>query len=46
MLIDMRSVPTIAGGGAGFSSTGTTADTLIFEQTTGAVQTLTLESEL
>lgn len=46
MLIDMRSVPTIAGGGTGFSSTGTTADTLIFEQTTGAVQTLTLSSEL
>jgi hypothetical protein len=44
--IDMRGVPTIAGGGAGFASTGTTKDTLICEQTTGAVQTLTLSAEL
>ena len=46
MPIDMRAAPTISGGGAGFSSTGTTAETLIFEQTTGAVQTLKLDAEL
>lgn len=45
-LIDMRVTPTISGGGAGFVSTGTTADTLVAYQTAGAVQTLTLESEI
>jgi hypothetical protein len=45
-VIDMRAVPTITGGGAGFTSTGTTADTLIAFQTTGATATLTLASEL
>jgi hypothetical protein len=44
--INMRAIPTITGGGTGFSSTGTTADTLICSQTTGAVQTLTLSAEL
>lgn len=44
--IDMRGTPTITGGGAGFTSTGTTADQLIGYQTAAAVQTLTLVSEL
>lgn len=44
--IDMITIPTIAGGGAGFDSTGTTADTLIAFQTTGAATALTLNSEL
>jgi hypothetical protein len=44
--IDMRTVPTITGGGAGFTSTGTTADQLIAFQTGAAVQTLTLNAEL
>jgi hypothetical protein len=44
--IDMRATPTIGGGGAGFTSTGTTADQLIAFQTTAGVQTLTLNSEL
>ena len=44
-VIDMRATPTITGGGAGFTSTGTTADQLIAFQTTGAVATLTLVSE-
>jgi hypothetical protein len=44
--IDMRATPTITGGGAGFTSTGTTADQLIAFQTGAAVQTLTLVSEL
>jgi hypothetical protein len=44
--IDMRATPTISGGGAGFTSTGTTADQLIAFQTTAGVQTLTLNSEL
>ena len=42
----MRAVPAITGGGTGFTSTGTTADSLIGFQTTGAVQTLTLNAEL
>ena len=46
MRIDMRSAPTITGGGTGFSSTGTTADTLICSQTTGAVETLEMAAEL
>lgn len=45
-IIDMRATPTITGGGAGFSSAGTSADTLIAAQTTPAAQTLTLVSEL
>jgi hypothetical protein len=43
--IDMASVPAITGGGAGFDSTGTTKDTLIAFQTSGAVQTLDLSAE-
>lgn len=46
MPIDMRATPTITGGGAGFVSTNTTADTLICSQTTTAVQTLTLAADL
>ena len=46
MRIDMRAAPTITGGGTGFSSTDTTADTLICSQTTGAVQTLSMAAEL
>lgn len=44
--IDMRAVPTITGGGSGFTSTGTTADQLIAYQTTAAVQALTLSAEM
>lgn len=44
--IDMIGTPTISGGGSGFTSTGTTADSLIAYQTTGAVQTLTLDAEI
>lgn len=44
--IDMRAVPTISGGGAGFTSTGTTADQLIAYQTAAAVQVLTLSADL
>lgn len=44
--IMMRVTPTISGGGSGFDSTGTTADTLICYQTTRAAQTLTLSAEL
>ncbi len=44
--IDMRATPSISGGGTGFNSTGTTADSLICFQTTAAAQTLTLDSEL
>ena len=45
-VIDMRAVPTITGGDTGFTSTGTTADTLIAYQTTGSVRTLYLDAEL
>lgn len=44
--INMRTTPTIGGGGAGFTSTGTTADALHCYQTTGAAQTLTLSARL
>lgn len=44
--IEMRATPTITGGGAGFTSTGTTSDQLIAFQTAGAVATLTLTAEL
>jgi hypothetical protein len=44
--INMRAIPTIAGGGAGFASTNTTADTLTFSQTTNASNTITLQAEL
>lgn len=44
--IDMRATPTITGGGAGFVSTGTTADQLIAFQSSAAVQTLVLNAEL
>lgn len=46
MPIDMRDVPTITGGGAGFTSTGTTKDSLICYQTARANQTLVLASRL
>jgi hypothetical protein len=45
-VIDMRATPTITGGGAGFTSTGTVASQLIAFQTTGALQTLTLDAEI
>lgn len=44
--IDMRVTPTITGGGAGFTSTGTTANQLIAFQTTAALQTLNLDAEI
>ena len=44
--IRMRAVPSISGGGSGFTSTGTTADVLVGYQTTGAVQTLTISADL
>jgi hypothetical protein len=44
--IRMRAVPTITGGGAGFTSTGTTANSIIAFQTAAAVQTLSLDAEL
>ena len=44
--IDMASTPTISGGGSGFTSTGTTADTLMCYQTTASAQTLTLSCEV
>lgn len=46
MPIDMRFLPTIGGGGTGFTSTPTTLDTLACYQTTAAAQTLTLSAEL
>jgi hypothetical protein len=44
--IGMRKVPSISGGGAGYTSTGTTADAIVHFQTTGAVQTLTLSADI
>ena len=44
--IDMRVTPTITGGGAGYTSTGTTASAIVHYQTTGAVATLLLTAEL
>jgi hypothetical protein len=44
--INMRALPTISGGGAGYTSTGTTADAIVHFQTTGAVATLTLDANL
>ena len=44
--INMRATPTITGGGIGFVSTGTTADTLICTQTTSNVQSLILNADL
>lgn len=44
--IGMVKTPTITGGGTGFTSTGTTADTLMCYQTTAAAQTLILDAEL
>lgn len=44
--IGMAKTPTITGGGTGFTSTGTTADTLMCYQTTAAAQTLILDAEL
>lgn len=46
MPIDMVKTPTITGGGAGYTSTGTDKDTLVCYQTTAGLQTLTLNSEL
>lgn len=42
----MRGVPTITGGGSGYTSTGTTADTIVHFQTTGGVQTLLLTADI
>lgn len=44
--IYMRAVPTVTGGGAGFSSGSSTADFLVASQTTSGLQTLTLVAEL
>lgn len=44
--INMVKTPTLSGGGAGFTSTGTTSGTLMCYQTTAAAQTLTLDAEL
>jgi len=44
--LHMRATPSITGGGTGFNSTGTTKDSLIAYQTSGAVQTLTLSADL
>lgn len=44
--IGMVKTPTITGGGTGFVSTGTTADTLMCYQTAAAAQTLILDAEL
>ena len=44
--LHMRAVPTITGGAAGFTSTGTTKDSLVGYQSSGAVQTLTLTADL
>jgi hypothetical protein len=44
--IDMRAVPSVSGNGAGYTNTGSTADTLVHLQTTAAIQTLTLDSNL
>jgi hypothetical protein len=44
--INMRAVPTISGGGAGYTSTGTTKDAIVHFQTTGAVATLTLTADI
>jgi hypothetical protein len=44
--INMYKVPTITGGGTGFTSTGTTADTLICWQDTPGIQTLVLDADL
>jgi hypothetical protein len=44
--IDMRAIPTITGGGAGYSSTGTSATTLVHQQTAAALRTLVLTAEI
>jgi hypothetical protein len=44
--INMRAIPTISGGGAGYTSTGTTKDALVHFQTAGAIQTLTLAADI
>jgi hypothetical protein len=44
--INMRAIPTISGGGAGYTSTGTTKDAIVHFQTTGAVATLTLTADI
>ena len=44
--VAMRATPTIAGGGAGFTSGGTTASYLYCYQTSSGSQTLTLSAEL
>jgi hypothetical protein len=41
-----RATPTFSGGASGFSSTGSSADTLICYQTTSANQTISASSEL
>jgi hypothetical protein len=44
--VSMRSAPTIAGGGAGFSSSFSNSETFGMSQTTAAQQVLTMSSEL
>ncbi len=44
--IGMHKTPTISGGATGFTSTGTDKDNLVCYQTTAALQTITLNSEL
>jgi hypothetical protein len=44
--VQMRATPTVAGGGSGFTSGGTTASYLYCYQTSSASQTLTFSSEL
>jgi hypothetical protein len=44
--INMVKTPTLSGGGAGFTSTGTDKDTFVAYQTTAALQTIVFDSEL
>lgn len=44
--LHMRATPSITGGGSGFTSTGTSKDTLIGYQTSGGAATLTLAADL
>ncbi|MBL4618124.1 MAG: hypothetical protein JKY46_10535 [Robiginitomaculum sp.] len=44
--MNMRSTPSIAGGGTGFSPIGTNAQSLIAAQTTAGVQSLELNAEI
>ncbi len=44
--VSMRVAPTYSGGGAGFATTGNSAESAVIGQTGGAVQALQLNSEL